>query len=305
MIRYFLFLFAFLTGTHSRPVNIRLEPDSVILVDFDPIENLQEYNEIGPIFFQVKQPNLLEHINKNFNGGYYNILDNQEYIDSYVEENYNDLILVSKSYLELESNHSCDICKILVNSVEREIKIGNKTISEISEMIKHICSLVGGPSGLECNFIIDNLDKVIYYVEHGLSTIDICVILGSCSKNDTNTNQVYGINELNNDVNLLENYDSNTTCKLCHILVSVIEKELKTGNKTINDIISIIEDVCRIVGGPDGAECNFIVNSIQEIINYLNKGFNNLKVCELLHLCNQTTKSDFNIDNMSSKIGEL
>ena len=79
MLKNFLFLAFFALGVQSRPININIQVDTsnVILVDFDPAENLQEYNEVGPIFFQVKQPNLLEHINKNFNDAYYNILDNQ------------------------------------------------------------------------------------------------------------------------------------------------------------------------------------------------------------------------------------
>lgn len=309
MLKNFLFLAFFALGVQSRPININIQVDTsnVILVEFDPAENLQEYNEVGPIFFQVKQPDLMEHIDNNYDIVYYDIEDNQEYIDSFVEQNMNDLILISKPNIDMASNHSCDICKILVNSIEREIKLGNKTLTEITDMVKHICSLIGGPSGAECEFIIDNLDKIIYYIEHGLNRLDICVILDSCPKNNTNNININSnINDSLNDLDY-DNSETNSSCKLCHLLVGVIQKELKLGNKTINDIINIIEDVCKLVGGPDGAECNFIVNSIHEIINYLNKGFDNLKICELLHLCNTSIilETTFDVDNMSSRIGEL
>ena len=79
--------------------------------------------------------------------------------------------------------------------------------------------------------------------------------------------------------NINININNNKTCELCHILVNTINKELKEGNKTISDIINIVNDICHIIGGPSGKECIYIVEHIQEIVNYLTEGFNATQIC--------------------------
>jgi len=311
----FLFLFA---GVDSMPINININTNTnnnplkdtskVILIDYEPINNLELYNEVGPIFFQVKPVDLLNYVEDNFNNYNDDLVFNfdaytdnylsayrDEYIQSFLDEYYDDLILVSKNTLEQPStNHSCEVCKVIVGVIEREIHMGNNTVHEIIDMVENICHVIGGPSAMECEFIVNNINKIISYVENGFNSSKICQFMDSCPTchND--------IHEIKKSVD-----DSNSTCKLCHILVDVISKELNLGNKTINDIINIVDDICKIVGGPDGVECKFIVDSIKEIINYLNQGFSNLKICELLHLCNSSNFVSFSIENKSSKVGEL
>ena len=77
----------------------------------------------------------------------------------------------------------------------------------------------------------------------------------------------------------------NKTCDVCKDMVGLIDHELNLGNKTIGDITRIVDDICRIIGGPAGAECVFIVDNIQKIVDDLCKGMNATRVCETLKLC--------------------
>ena len=99
-----------------------------------------------------------------------------------------------------------------------------------------------------------------------------------------------------NDTNLgknsnMETNSNNKTCKTCIHIVDIIEYELKVANKTINDIIALVEDLCKIIGGPAVyAECKSILKSIREIINWLIDGNTPTQVCEKLGACKNITK---------------
>ena len=82
--------------------------------------------------------------------------------------------------------------------------------------------------------------------------------------------------------------NTNTSCEVCHVLVNIIDKEVKLGNKTINDIVNIVDDICHIIGGPASKECSFIVENIRRIINFISKGIPTNEICIKLGLCNNT-----------------
>ena len=46
------------------------------------------------------------------------------------------------------------------------------------------------------------------------------------------------------------NSTGNTTCSLCHVLVDVIDNQIKHGNHTIIEITEIIKDICSLIKGP-------------------------------------------------------
>ena len=82
--------------------------------------------------------------------------------------------------------------------------------------------------------------------------------------------------------------NTNTTCEVCHVLVNIVDKEVKLGNKTISDIINIVSDICHIIGGPASQECAFIVDNLQKIINFISHGIPTNEICVKLGLCNAT-----------------
>ena len=86
--------------------------------------------------------------------------------------------------------------------------------------------------------------------------------------------------EPNTDINT-----SNETCKFCHVLTNIVEHEVDLGNKTISDITSVIDDICHIIGGPQGKECIYIVENIKNIVNNISNHMNTTEICHNLGLC--------------------
>ena len=193
------------------------------------------------------------------------LLSSSQFYDVNAENNF-------KPSLDLKQNSSCKYCDLLINTIDHELKNGNKTINVIEDIVEEICRLSIGPAGKECEFIVNNLQFIINDLIDGVNSTIICNKLHLC----------------NNLLNNIIPYSSNSSCKICTILVNIIDKELKLGNKTINDIENIVEDICHIIGGMSGNECLVIVDDIQKIINMLLKGLNSLQICDSLHFCNKS-----------------
>jgi len=92
-------------------------------------------------------------------------------------------------------------------------------------------------------------------------------------------NTSYG---LNIDSSYLE---VNNTCEMCESLVKIIDYDLKKDNKTIQDILKFVENVCSHVVGPSAKECLIIVKNIENIVNWINKGFDPHEICLKLQFC--------------------
>ena len=85
--------------------------------------------------------------------------------------------------------------------------MGNNTVHEIIDMVENICHVIGGPSAMECEFIVNNIDKIISYVENGFNSSKICQFMDSCPTCHLDIHEIKKTGD-----------DSNSTCKLCHIL---------------------------------------------------------------------------------------
>ncbi|VVU94956.1 hypothetical protein CPAV1605_681 [seawater metagenome] len=83
-------------------------------------------------------------------------------------------------------------------------------------------------------------------------------------------------------------FNGNTTCSTCKFVVNVIDYDLSVANKTIGIIASDVKQICQLIKGPSGRECEIICNDIQEICNWLGHGLNSTQVCQKLHMCNNT-----------------
>ncbi len=79
------------------------------------------------------------------------------------------------------------------------------------------------------------------------------------------------------------------SCTLCKDVVDMISYEYKVANKTITDIIQVVRDLCKIIGGPVvDKECNVILDSIDNILKWIGSGDNSTLICDKLHYCNTT-----------------
>ena len=79
------------------------------------------------------------------------------------------------------------------------------------------------------------------------------------------------------------------SCTLCKEVVDIISYEYRVANKTITDIIQVVRDLCKIIGGPFvEKECNIILDSMDNILKWIGSGDNSTLICDKLHYCNAT-----------------
>ena len=90
------------------------------------------------------------------------------------------------------------------------------------------------------------------------------------------------------DTNLTESVAGNVTCSLCHVLVNIIDAEIKIGNQTIVEITEILEKICSVIKGPGGVTCELVVRNIQNIVKWISGGMPSNQICVKLNMCNST-----------------
>lgn len=84
-------------------------------------------------------------------------------------------------YMNNMNNNTCELCHVLVNTINHEFKQENKTVSDITDVITDICHIIGGPTGKECMFIVENIQKIVNYLTKGFNTTQICDKLNLCN----------------------------------------------------------------------------------------------------------------------------
>jgi hypothetical protein len=89
--------------------------------------------------------------------------------------------LVKNDTYSLEQNKTCETCLVLVNLIDHEVQLGNKTITDITNMIDDICHIVGGPVGKECSFIVKEIKNITNFISKGFNNTQICDKLHLCN----------------------------------------------------------------------------------------------------------------------------
>lgn len=75
-------------------------------------------------------------------------------------------------------------------------------------------------------------------------------------------------------------------CKLCIDLTKAVTYDIEKYNATIVDIESLVKDLCKDIGSKTvSKECDFYVDNIQKIINFIGQGWDPERICHALHLC--------------------
>ena len=79
------------------------------------------------------------------------------------------------------TNSSCKFCQGLVNLIDNEFQKYNKTIYDITSMIKDICQLIHAPIVTqECVGIMNSIDKILNMTKAGNNSSEICHDLNYC-----------------------------------------------------------------------------------------------------------------------------
>ena len=79
---------------------------------------------------------------------------------------------------------------------------------------------------------------------------------------------------------------NNTSCKLCTDIVDIINSELHLANSTINIIEEVVQTFCNHMIIPFRKhECLFILDNLQNIINWLLDGLSPNDICTKIGFC--------------------
>ena len=114
------------------------------------INNNNNINNINNI-----KPNALNSSNLNNNQYNFNILEQQ--------------------------NNSCAYCRDLVHIINLEYEKYGKTIEDIVDIIKNICTLIHAPIvSQECVFISNNIEKILNWTKSGMNSTVVCRKLHLC-----------------------------------------------------------------------------------------------------------------------------
>ena len=80
-----------------------------------------------------------------------------------------------------QQNNSCAYCKDLVNIINLEYEKYGKTIEDIVDIIKNICTLIHAPIvSQECVFISNNIEKILNWTKTGMNSTVVCSKLHLC-----------------------------------------------------------------------------------------------------------------------------
>ena len=77
--------------------------------------------------------------------------------------------------------NKCEDCEYLVNFLRYEIDLGNKTIEDITILLRDICSKIIGPGGQECIDIANQVENISRMIANGINNTDICKDLNFCN----------------------------------------------------------------------------------------------------------------------------
>ena len=117
---------------------------------------------------------------------------------------------------------------------------------------------------------IKEISEVLNLITKGFST-KICQMIHLC-----NATSLCSIKEINK-------------CQFCNFLTSEVRRAIALGNSTFNDLLSLVDDICRVAHTPVvSQECDFFITEIKNIEHWIFSGKNNTQICDKLHFCNTT-----------------
>lgn len=80
-------------------------------------------------------------------------------------------------------------------------------------------------------------------------------------------------------------------CEFCKVVIGYIRHEITVANDTVHEIEDIVKLLCDTLGiGPIKAECNMILDDIDEIVNWILDGLLPKDICQKLDMCKKKIK---------------
>ena len=168
------------------------------------------------------------------------------------------------------TNPSCVFCQDVVEIISDEVHYANKSVNQIINAVESICNISGPIVKPECDHILKDISEVLNLITKGFNSTKICQMIHLCNYT------ICSIKEINK-------------CRFCNFLTSKVRRAISLGNSTFNDLLSLIDDICRMSHTPVvSQECDFFITEIKNIEHWIFSGKNNTQICDKLHFCNTT-----------------
>jgi hypothetical protein len=80
-----------------------------------------------------------------------------------------------------QNTKQCDTCVTIMTAVVEDVRIANRTVETLAPIVEALCEKIGGKIvGAECRVVLDNLERIINWIEAGGDAKSICTKLGFC-----------------------------------------------------------------------------------------------------------------------------
>lgn len=75
-------------------------------------------------------------------------------------------------------------------------------------------------------------------------------------------------------------------CFVCQEVVSTVTRDVTKYNSTITDLATLVDDLCRDIGGAQiGKQCDFIISNLKYIVEWISQGKASSDICTRLKMC--------------------
>lgn len=82
----------------------------------------------------------------------------------------------------VNSTDLCTNCEYFIDFIRYEVDLGNKTIEDITILLRNICSKIIGPGAHECIDIANDIENISEMIAYGMNNTNICENLHFCNK---------------------------------------------------------------------------------------------------------------------------
>jgi hypothetical protein len=162
-------------------------------------------------------------------------------------------------------------CNNIIRKVENLVVKGNGK-HLIKEFLDEACDLLDSPISDSCkSFIRSKLDGIINWIESGISTVDICKMIGL---HDGKLEENFSIDILKAPL-----------CNMCKGLIKQVEQNVLDGfgKSAINNLI---KTACNKLPSFATTMCSSLLdNQVEKIMNFVKQGLSTTDICKKIKLC--------------------
>ncbi|KAN0041306.1 hypothetical protein ACTFIV_003844 [Dictyostelium citrinum] len=170
----------------------------------------------------------------------------------------------------------CQTCKDMIGPL---IGMGASSVmNTLKEEAQNFCNKFPFISGYCYNYIMNEAQQIITYLNENQGPNQICQELNFCAASSS-------ASALSSSLFLDQENNNGTDCEICSFITKYAENLLEA-NKTMGDIEKVVDDFCKMIPSQYTADCIAMAsNYIPNIIKMLENNYNPEQICQELGLC--------------------